>query len=457
MQHRIKSRSPVNIILVFALVLLSPLPFLSPFSYDDQTVQALPFNNPNLPDASNSVDQPVTTTQTTPVVVQSIYIEPTGDKSVRYLGSDGVFTITIQTQSNITNNSAIAYGTGVNTLINYTGYAGNTANEIVFRLDVLPGLSGNITFSVNVTTVLGESTTITDASLNPSTAESPNYITADSKGPEIILNGDSHVTVYVRDNFTDTVPNYHATVTDLDGNYNSNVTSNADDFNFSVTGTYTIVYSANADSLGNIAPNVTRTVTVNLDPIGIISLNITSSSGDNFANASKNITVSLDTGSTLNITNSDITDTDNSFVTIDTIKPMITLNGPPPYTVRQGGTYADPGAIVTDLNNTSYTQDATASTLDTSSVGNTTITYTAPADAAGNVPDSVTRTVTVYAVNPIQINSLSIASSSGDNFANAGRTITVTLDAESNDLGNFTGTLPIVCPDRSCVRCHMPS
>ena len=226
----------MNIILVFALVLLSPLPFLSPFSYDDQTVQALPFNNPNLPDASNSVDQPVTTTQTTPVVVQSIYIEPTGDKSVRYLGSDGVFTITIQTQSNITNNSAIAYGTGVNTLINYTGYAGNTANEIVFRLDVLPGLSGNITFSVNVTTVLGESTTITDASLNPSTAESPNYITADSKGPEIILNGDSHVTVYVRDNFTDTVPNYHATVTDLDGNYNSNVTSNADDFNFSVGG-----------------------------------------------------------------------------------------------------------------------------------------------------------------------------------------------------------------------------
>ena len=264
MQHRIKARSPVNIILVFALVLLSPLPFLSPFSYDNQTVQALPFNNPNLPDAGNSVDQPVTTTQTTPVVVQSIYIEPTGDESVRYLGSDGVFTITIQTQSNITNNSAIAYGTGVNTLINYTGYAGNNANEIVFRLDVLPGLSGNVTFSVNVTTVLGESTTITDASLTPSTAGSPNYITADSKGPEIILNGDSHVTVYVRDNFTDTVPNYHATVTDLDSNYNSDVTSNADDFNFSVTGTYTIVYSANADPLGNIAPNVPRNVPLKL-------------------------------------------------------------------------------------------------------------------------------------------------------------------------------------------------
>ena len=445
-----------------------------------------------MPEASNSVDQPVTTTQTTPVVVQSIYIEPTGDESVRYLGSDGVFTITIQTQSNITNNSAIAYGTGVNTLINYTGYAGNNANEIVFRLDVLPGLSGNITFSVNVTTVLGESTTITDASLTPSTAGSPNYITADSKGPEIILNGDSHVTVYVRDNFTDTVPNYHATVTDLDSNYNSDVTSNADDFNFSVTGTYTIVYSANADPLGNIAPNVTRTVTVNPDPIGIISLNITSSSGDNFANASKNITVSLDTdsddlgnfsgtflgrsftnttsggnatftilvlpndtngnatfsinmtnsaGSTLFITNSDITDTDNSFVIIDTIKPMITLNGTPPYTVQQGIIYTDPGATATDLNNPSYEQLATASTLDTSSVGDTTITYTAPADAAGNVPYSVTRTVTVYAAKPIQITSLSIASSSGDNFANTGRTITVTLDAESNDLGNFDVTL----------------
>ena len=494
MQHRIKARSPVNIILVFALVLLSPLPFLSPFSYDNQTVQALPFNNPNLPDASNSVDQPVTTTQTTPVVVQSIYIDPTGDESVRYLGSDGVFTITIQTQSNITNNSAIAYGTGVNTLINYTGSAGDNANELVFILDVLPGLSGNITFSVNVTTVLGESTTITDALLNPSTAGSSNYITADSKGPEIILNGDSNVTVYVRDNFTDTVPNYHATVTDLDSNYNSDVTSNADDFNFSVTGTYTIVYSANADSLGNIAPNVTRTVTVNPDPIGIISLNITSSSGDNFANASKNITVSLDTdsddlgnfsgtflgrsftnttsggnatftipvlhndtdgnatfsinmtnsaGSTLNITNSDITDTDNSFVIIDTMKPMITLNGLPPYTVRQEGTYTDPGANATDLNYPSSPQAATASpdNLDTSSLGPQNITYSGPADAAGNVPDSVTRTVTVYAVNPIPVTTLNIASSSGNNFANASKTITVTLDAESNDLGNFTGII----------------
>ena len=57
------------------------------------------------------------------------------------------------------------------------------------------------------------------------------------------------------------------------------------------------------------------------------------------------------------------------------------------------------------------------------------------------LPNSVTRTVTVYAVNPIPINSLSIASSSGDNFANAGRTITVTLDAESNDLGNFMWNL----------------
>ena len=145
------------------------------------------------------------------------------------------------------------------------------------------------------------------------------------------------------------------------------------------------------------------------------------------------------TGSTLIITNSNITD--SSFVIIDTIKPMITLNGPPPYTVQQGHIYTDPGATATDLDNSSYTPTVTASTLDTSSVGNTTITYTAPADAAGNVPYSVTRTVTVYAAKPIQITSLSIASSSGDNFANAGRTITVTLDAESNDLGNFDVTL----------------
>ena len=108
MQHRIKARSPVNIILVFALVLLSPLPFLSPFSYDNQTVQALPFNNPNLPDAGNSMDHPVTT-QNAPAL-ESLFIDPTSENTPRHLDLGGEFEITLQTNSTITRYE-IRYGT----------------------------------------------------------------------------------------------------------------------------------------------------------------------------------------------------------------------------------------------------------------------------------------------------------------------------------------------------------
>ena len=53
----------------------------------------------------------------------------------------------------------------------------------------------------------------------------------------------------------------------------------------------------------------------------------------------------------------------------------------------------------------------------------------------------MSRIITIIEADPITVTSLSIASSSGDNFANAGKTITVTLETDGTDLGNFTGTL----------------
>ena len=485
MQHRIKARSPVNIILVFALVLLSPLPFLSPFSYDNQTVQALPFNNPNLPDAGNSMDRPVTT-QNAPTL-QSLFIDPTSENTPRHLDVNGEFEITLQTNSTITRYE-ISYGTEGNNNNTITRNVFTNESEIAFTLVVKPGFNGTVTFSIDVVTDAGNLTNITNADLTPATEANPNFIIADSTGPLLALHGDSYVTLFTSQTYNDA----GAYTNELNDTYVPTITSNIGSIDFTIPGTYTITYSANADPFGNTAIDATRTVRVYaVNPIPITSLSIASSSGNNFANASKTITVTLDaesndlgnfdvtllgkdivkanvssgsttftttvldndtngdttfsitatnsTGSTLIITNSNITD--SSFVIIDTIKPMITLNGPPPYTVQQGHIYTDPGATATDLGNSSYTPTVTASTLDTSSVGTTTITYTAPADAAGNVPYSVNRTVTVHAAKPIQITSLSIASSSGNNFANAGRTITVTLDAESNDLGNFDVTL----------------
>jgi len=79
----------------------------------------------------------------------------------------------------------------------------------------------------------------------------------------------------------------------------------------------------------------------------------------------------------------------------DTTKPVISINGGQSVTVELGGTYDELGATVSD-NDPAYDGTASASeTVDAGTVGVYTVTYTAPADAAGNEPDPVSRTVTV--------------------------------------------------------------
>ena len=51
--------------------------------------------------------------------------------------------------------------------------------------------------------------------------------------------------------------------------------------------------------------------------------------------------------------------------------------------------------MITDANNDSYDGTVSATQLDTSIRGVQNITYTGPADAAGNIPDPVNRTITV--------------------------------------------------------------
>ena len=317
-------------------------------------------------------------------------------------------------------------------------------NEIAFTLVVKPGFNGTVTFSMDVVTNAGNLTNITNADLTRATEANPNYITADSTGPLLVLHGDSYVTLFTSQTYNDA----GAYTEEYDDNYVPSITSNIGSIDFTIPGTYTITYSANADPFGNTAIDATRTVTVYaVNPIPINSLSIASSSGDNFANAGRTITVTLDaesndlgnftgtllgktlssttnggnaeftttvlpgddngnvafsitatnsTGSTLSITNSDITD--SSFVTIDTVKPVIRLNGDSLIRIIQEATYSDQGATATDSNNSSYVGNVVttfATPLNTSVLGNTIITYTADADAAGNVPDSKTRTVRV--------------------------------------------------------------
>ena len=145
-------------------------------------------------------------------------------------------------------------------------------------------------------------------------------------------------------------------------------------------------------------------------------------------------------GNRIHITNSDIKD--GSFVTIDTTKPVINLNGNSLDTVLQGNAYSDPSATVSDTNYLSpQTVTALPDNLDTSSLGAQPITYSGPADAAGNIPDDVTRTVTVQA-KPLGIDTLTIESGNTKNplYAKIGDLITITLDANGT-IGSTTTTI----------------
>ena len=296
----------------------------------------------------------------------------------------------------------------------------------------------NPTFAITIVDDNGNTKTVTQSDITGTT------VIVDTLAPVITLIGSENTTLVLDRSYVDE----GTVVFDNDPNYVGTSTLDVTNINNAEFGNYTVTYSAPSDSAGNVPVTKTRNVeVVKLDPIPITSLTITSSSGDNFANASKIITLELEatssdlgnftgtmlgrlttnttnggsatfqttvlpgdtngnvtfsitvtnsSGNEIQITNNDIIG--GSFVTVDTIKPVITLDGNSPDTVFQGNTYLDPSATVSDLNYLSpQTVTASPANLVTSSLEPQNITYSAPADAAGNVPDDVTRTVTVLA------------------------------------------------------------
>ena len=145
---------------------------------------------------------------------------------------------------------------------------------------------------------------------------------------------------------------------------------------------------------------------------------------------------------TLTVTEDDLT---GPTVFIDTVSPHIELiSGPANYSIVNGTDPIIRNVTVTDGDpnySGNFTLDANA-TVDATIIGSAyNYTYTADTDTAGNPGDSVSRIITIVEADPIAVTSLSIASSSGDNFANAGKIITVSLETDGTDLGNFTGIL----------------
>ena len=152
------------------------------------------------------------------------------------------------------------------------------------------------------------------------------------------------------------------------------------------------------------------------------------------------ITIANDDGVTLTVTEDDL----ESGIFIDTISPTIELVGPADYYIVNGtNSSLIPGAIASDgdpnyVANFTLTTNATVNTSVNGSIYN--LTYTANSDTVGNLGSNISRIVTVIDAPPINIESLSITSTGG-NFANADKIITLTLETDSANLGNFTGTL----------------
>ena len=226
-------------------------------------------------------------------------------------------------------------------------------------------------------------------------------------------------------------------------------------------------YTAHTDAAGNLGYNVTRNVTVIAsDPIVIETLTINSDNSVNssYARAGNTITIDLTVDSTNfgNITASILGETINNYVLssdelslnktitrsdtngnltfsiratnstghsflvtnenltspniiIDTIAPSITLNGKNNTVSIINRSYTDANATAYDLSYGSKTIQPTGF-VNTSTLGNYDLTYTAPDDYAGNTGPIITRNVIVATPPPIAIQALSIHSTNANNL-----------------------------------------
>jgi uncharacterized repeat protein (TIGR01451 family) len=184
--------------------------------------------------------------------------------------------------------------------------------------------------------VITRTYTATDAAGNSASA-SQTITVIDNTAPTIALTGPNPQYVECHTSYGE----LGATANDNCGNFAATPSGTV---GVDTPGSYTITYNA-SDAAGNAATPVTRTVIVR-----------------------------------------------------DTIKPVITRNGPSSVTVECHTSYSDAGATASDSCDTSVPV-ITSGTVNVNTVGTYTLTYNA-SDDSGNAADAVTRTVTVVDTTP---------------------------------------------------------
>jgi hypothetical protein len=246
--------------------------------------------------------------------------------------------------------------------------------------------------------------TSTDSSGNTST-KTRTVNVVDTTAPVITLNGSNPMTVACGSGYVEP----GATANDAcDGSVTVVITGSV----LTSKGTYTVTYKA-TDSSGNTATS-TRTVNVTDTTPPVITLNgsnpMTIQCGSGYVEPGATATDGCDGTVTVVIAGSVLTSKGTYTVTykatdgagntatatrtvnvVDTIAPVITLNGSNPMTVQCGSGYVEPGATATDTCDGSVAVVITGSVL--TSKGTYTVTYKAT-DGSGN-STTVTRTVNV--------------------------------------------------------------
>ena len=253
-----------------------------------------------------SITRTITVSDSTPVMLNSLIIN-TSNNNPAYAKANDIITVTL-----IANQTISSANTSIQNLTVTHTIQGNTLSA---NYTVQNGQQGNPTFEITAYFDSSLPLIVNESNLNSS-------IFIDTEKPKITLVGSSNITIPIDQSYTDSI----ADVTDNDNLYNGNVSSNASEVNTTKSGTYIIVYSADADGAGNIPDNVTRIVIVSGFFLGISSNN---ENYDNLAKEGELVTIQLisDPYTNSTITNATILGriADNTSVVGSTIYANVTV------------------------------------------------------------------------------------------------------------------------------------
>ena len=233
---------------------------------------SLIYTPPNDPagNVGQSIKRIVTVSDSTPAILDSLTATSNNNNPAYAKAGDNI-TITLNANQDISSSDIFIQNTTITGTIQ--------SNILSANYTVQDGQNGNLTFEI---------TAHFDSSL-PFTANASDLVSSifiDTEKPTITLTGPTSLTVPINQNYAD----YMTNVTDNDPSYNETVLSNVSEVNTSNAGSYTVVYSANADTAGNIPDNKTRIITVSGFVLDISSDNTGSNT---VAKTGDNITIQI--------------------------------------------------------------------------------------------------------------------------------------------------------------------